>query len=110
MSKFERVLSKSDEQLIIDELGLHKLLAAVGRHIIQLAEQAVLQSPEIQALRKNAERFEFLRDNALLFSQIEQRGVSGWMVGRRDHGKTRFYTYNGQELVEAIDAALEQQA
>lgn len=63
--------------------------------------RAALQSQD----QEDAERYRWLRDSALLFSQIEQRGVSGWMVGRRDHVKARFYTYNGKELDEAIDHA-----
>lgn len=66
-----------------------------------VARECALQSQD----REDALRYRWLRDSALLFSQIEQPGVSGWMVGRRDHVKTRFYTYNGKELDEAIDRA-----
>lgn len=62
-------------------------------------EQAVLQSPEVQALRKDAERYRWLRDpcsgaeHAIFYS-------------RGDYGKGLM---SGAMLDAAIDAAMEQQ-
>ena len=65
------------------------------------AGRAALQSQD----REDAERFRFLRDNAQLFSHFGDIGNSGWCVMRRDHTIRRVFTYNGKELVEAIDHA-----
>ncbi|MFT0533997.1 hypothetical protein ACMHYJ_14385 [Castellaniella hirudinis] len=55
--------------------------------------------------REDALRYRWLRDNAQLFSHFGEEGNSGWCVMRRDSAITRVYTYNGQELDEAIDHA-----
>lgn len=59
-------------------------------------EQAVLQSPEIQALRKDADRYRHLRDEAEL---CPHDIFNAWWLS--DHG-------NPQTLDAAIDAAMEQ--
>lgn len=71
-------------------------------------EQAVLQSPEIQALRKDAERYRWLRD-----SGSDDMGVVTGIEGI-DYGSTSVaYTYEdglcGEQLDKAIDAAMEKQ-
>lgn len=64
------------------------------RKAARWAEQAVLQSPEIQALRKDAERYRWLRsdDSADIVDCLDFSGV-----------------VDGQELDAAIDAAMEKQ-
>ena len=69
-------------------------------------EQAVLQSPEMQALRKDAERYRWLRD-----SESDDMGVVTGIEGI-DYGSTSVaYTYEdglcGEQLDKAIDAAME---
>ena len=69
-------------------------------------ERAVLQSPEIQALRKDAERYRWLRD-----SESDDMGVVTGIEGI-DYGSTSVaYTYEdglcGEQLDKAIDAAME---
>ena len=61
-------------------------LYPVGRAI----EQAVLQSHEVQAWKKDAERYRWLRDNNAYFPEEN-------------------YVRGGQELDKAIDAAMEKQ-
>lgn len=82
---------------------------AIQNDVAMAYQRCAEYRKELEALQSrdkgDAERYRWLRDSALLFSQIEQPGVSGWMVGRRDHVKARFYTYNGKELDEAIDHA-----
>lgn len=73
------------------------------------AWQAALASPEVQAWKKDAKRYRWLRDTAQLFSHFGGEGNSGWCVMRRDSAITRVFTYNGQELDAAIDAAMEKQ-
>src|SRR5690625_5290191 len=70
-------------------------------------EQAVLQSPEIQALRKDAERYRWLRDSG----SDDMGVVTG--IEEIDYGSTYVaYTYEdglcGEQLDKAIDAAKEQ--
>ena len=59
-------------------------------------EQAVLQSPEIQALRKDAERYRHLRDEVEL---CPHDLFNAWWLS--DHG-------NPQTIDEAIDISMEQ--
>lgn len=68
------------------------------------AIKAVLQSPEIQALRKDAERYRWLRD---------EEDDGGVCVVRIDYwcdeyiGQARCEVYGGEFLDKAIDAAME---
>lgn len=65
--------------------------------VVEAIEQAVLQSPEIQALRKDAERYRHLRDQGEL--------------GPHDVFNAWWLSENGypQTLDAAIDAAMEGQ-
>ena len=56
-------------------------------------EQAVFQSPEIQALRKDAKRYRHLR------------GGNQWIVAATQTG----FHVDGEQLDELIDAEMEQQ-
>jgi len=76
------------------------------RSSIRAIEQAVLQSSEIQALRKDAERYRWLRD-----SGSDDMGVVTGIYGI-DYGSTSVaYTHEdglcGEQLDKAIDAAME---
>ena len=66
------------------------------REITDAAVQAVLQSPEIQALRKDAERYRHLRDEVGL---CPYDLFNAWWLS--DHG-------NPQTIDEAIDISMEQ--
>src|SRR5690625_4053990 len=70
--------------------------------------QTIMQSPEMQALRKDAERYRWLRD-----SESDDMGVVTGIEGI-DYGSTSVaYTYEdglcGEQLDKAIDAAMEKQ-
>jgi|SRR5699024_992229 len=103
----------TDERLIemaANELQEHfDRLPMIGIILFARAiEQAVLQSPEIQALRKDAERYRWLRD-----SESDDMGVVTGIEGI-DYGSTSVaYTYEdglcGEQLDKAIDAAMEKQ-
>lgn len=76
------------------------------RKAARWAEKAVLQSSEIQALRKDAERYRWLRD-----SGSDDMGVVTGIYGI-DYGSTSVaYTHEdglcGEQLDKAIDAAME---
>src|SRR5690625_3728424 len=69
-------------------------------------ERAVLQSPEVQAWKRDAERYRWLRD------EDDDGGVC---VVRIDYwcdeyiGQAHCEVYGGEQLDKAIDAAMEKQ-
>src|SRR5690554_2439219 len=76
--------------------------------IARAIEQAVLQSPEIQALRKDAERYRWLRRGAIEDAAVVQG------LGAMDYGLSVVVSTYSEEIVaeeldEVIDAAMEQQ-
>lgn len=89
----------------IEQIELHIDLLHEARDFRQLfpraIEQAVLQSPEVQALRKDAERYQGL--------------VSAWLKGQNDADFILMNNpppdaYQSKEDVDnAIDAAMEKQ-
>lgn len=89
----------TDEQIYrLDEDG-----AFIGniKEIARAIEQAVLQSPEIQALRKDAEISRWLRDNGL----VSFPTVRDWMTIR----VVRPMPPDVATFDEAISAAMEKQ-
>lgn len=70
-------------------------------------EQAVLQSPEIQALRKDAVRYRRLRRGSIKDVAVV-RGLDAMDYGSSGVASTYSEEIDGDDLDSAIDAAMEQ--
>ncbi|MFA7174786.1 MAG: hypothetical protein WC340_15530 [Kiritimatiellia bacterium] len=77
-----------------------------GLSFARAIEQAVLQSAEIQSLRKDAERYHWLRNRAST-EGICVVHIDYWSEEYR--GQAHCEVYDGEFLDKAIDAAMEQQ-
>ncbi|NYT81412.1 hypothetical protein H0A70_07905 [Alcaligenaceae bacterium] len=78
------------------------------REITDAAIQAILQSPEIQAWKRDAERMDWLADQeAQVQSMNKARGDPVYRIGWPDDGEYRFDWHSSPR--EAIDAAMEKQ-
>ena len=85
----------TDEEIIALGQQAHVIDAEKNGYILPIAfaraiEQAVLQSPEVQALRKDAERYRWLRDGNGYYPEEN-------------------YLRGGVELDDGVDLAMEQQ-
>ena len=95
------------EQRVLIEGECHARYAqgekSLVRNAIELTEQAVLQSPEIQALRKDAERYQATRAAMLNSDDDLPRRMSDYAMANfaNPHNPTP------DEIDEAYDAAME---
>ena len=72
--------------------------AKTMRKAVRWAEHAILQSPEVQALRKDAERYQHIRD----FTDTGPRDVFGvWWLSEHGHPTT---------LDEALDISIKEES
>ncbi|WP_368647991.1 hypothetical protein ABRZ10_07125 [Castellaniella ginsengisoli] len=96
----ETVLTEVERLLILKRVNKEvNLLPNPFPYLERIAidiEQAVLQSPEVQALRKDADRYRHLRDEVGL---CPYDIFNAWWMS--DHG-------NPQTIDEAIDISMEQ--
>lgn len=113
MSKFKPVLS--DDWLPLEfqsgnNVPVSSLLVNLKtlKSIVEQAEQAVLQSEQVQALCKDAERYRWLRDGGnddigvvIGFDCVD--------VGSTGVAGTYRESLEGEQLDKAIDAAIEEQ-
>ncbi|GAA0237478.1 hypothetical protein GCM10009125_27960 [Castellaniella daejeonensis] len=92
----ETVLTDADIHDKYQRITGYRSTPPVVLDFARAIEQAVLQSPEIQALRKDAERYRHLRDEVGL---CPYDLFNAWWLS--DHG-------NPQTIDEAIDISMEQ--
>ncbi|MBC2768595.1 hypothetical protein [Pusillimonas minor] len=70
-------------------------------------EQAVLQSPEVQALRKDAERLDFMISEECQIQSLSAPNGVRHRLGWPDYGETQSEWFTNPRV--AIDAAMEKQ-
>lgn len=106
----ETILTIEDIRIVAQAAGCNPS-ADDGALVLRLSraiEQAVLQSEQVQALRKDAERIQFVADKHCMFdTRIQADGTTKYRLGWNAGTKWRVNWFDSPSA--AIDAAMEKQ-